>query len=121
MSLIRIVCIIVGTISLILGVVGIFVPLLPTTPFLLLTAYLYLKGSPKWYDRLISQPKLGPYILNYQKNKVIPKRVKITSLTFLWASILFCIFFVVPSLWLKILLLLIAVGVSIHILRLRTK
>lgn len=65
------ICIILGTVSLALGVLGIFLPLLPTTPFLLLTAALYFKGSPRLYQWLLNQKHLGPYIRNFCENKAI--------------------------------------------------
>jgi len=113
--------IILGTISLILGIIGAFLPLLPTTPFLLLTSYLYLKSSPKAYNWLINHKTFGPYILNYQEKKIIPIRAKISSLVLLWLSILGSIFFVVDNLWIKGLLLLIAIGVTIHISSFKSK
>ncbi|MEG2573711.1 MAG: YbaN family protein [Bacteroides sp.] len=108
--------IILGTLSLVLGVVGIFVPLLPTTPFLLLTAALYFKGSPRLYNWLLHQKHLGPYIRNYRENKAIPLKVKVASITLVWLTIGFCVLFVIPLVWVKILLLGVAVGVTWHIL-----
>lgn len=121
MYIVRTLLIILGTISLALGIVGIFVPILPTTPFLLLTAYLYLKSSPSAYNWLISNKHLGPYILNYQVKKIIPRRVKIYTLALMWISIILCILFWVDILWLRILLLAIAVGVTIHILSFKSE
>lgn len=112
--------VILGTASVILGVVGIFIPLLPTTPFLLLAAALYFKGSQKHYERLMSHPVLGPYIRNFRENKAIPLRAKVMSVTILWATILYCILFVTDMLWLRILLLAVAAGVTWHILSFRT-
>ncbi|NDV80957.1 YbaN family protein [Bacteroides sp. 51] len=112
--------IILGSISLALGIIGIFVPLLPTTPFLLLTAALYFKGSPRLYHWLISHKYLGTYIRNFRENKAIPLRAKIISVSLVWITILYCIFFVVDPLWLKILLFCIAAGVSYHILSFKT-
>ena len=60
-----------GTLSLALGILGIFLPLLPTTPFLLLTAALYFKSSPRLYNWLLNQKHLGPYIRNFRENKAI--------------------------------------------------
>lgn len=74
------VCIILGTVSLALGIIGIFLPLLPTTPFLLLTAALYFRGSPRLYQWLLNHKCLGPYIRNFRENKAIPLRAKIISL-----------------------------------------
>ena len=121
MSLLRILMVIVGTISLILGVIGIFVPLLPTTPFLLLTAFLYFRGSRRCYDWLMCQPHLGPYIRNFRENKVIPLKAKIVAVSMLWGSILFCVIFIVPLWWVKIILLVIASGVTFHILSFKSE
>nr|WP_320057768.1 YbaN family protein [uncultured Bacteroides sp.] len=112
--------IIIGTVSLILGIAGIFLPLLPTTPFLLLTAALYFRASPRLYNWLLSQKHLGPYIRNFREEKAIPLRAKIISITLMWATMLYSISFFVPIMWAKILLLLIAIGVTYHILSYRT-
>ncbi|MFI3302459.1 MAG: YbaN family protein [Rikenellaceae bacterium] len=114
--------IILGTISLVLGVVGIVLPLLPTTPFLLLSATLYLHSSPKLYVWLISSKYLGAYIRDYKENRAIPFSSKIVIITILWASLTYCIFWVVSTiLWAQILLSLVGVGVTWHVLTLRTK
>jgi uncharacterized protein len=112
--------IIIGTVSLILGIAGIFLPLLPTTPFLLLTAALYFRASPRLYNWLLSQKHLGPYIRNFREEKAIPLRAKIISITLMWTTMLCSISFFVPIMWAKILLLLIAIGVTYHILSYRT-
>ena len=78
------ICIILGTISLGLGILGIFLPLLPTTPFLLLTAALYFKGSPRLYQWLLNHKYFGTYIRNFRENKAIPLRAKIISLLLMW-------------------------------------
>lgn len=113
-------CILLGTVSLALGIIGIFLPLLPTTPFLLLTAALYFRGSPRLYQWLLSHKHLGPYIRNFRENKAIPLRAKIISLLLMWGTMLYCIFFLVPLLWVKILMFLIAAGVTYHILSFKT-
>ena len=93
---------------------GIFLPLLPTTPFLLLTAALYFKGSPRLYNWLLNHRHFGPYIRNFRENKAIPLRAKIISLVLMWGTMLYCIFFLIPFLWVKILLGLVATGVTCH-------
>lgn len=113
--------IILGTISLILGIIGVFLPLLPTTPFLLLTAFLYFRSSPKAYNWLINNKHLGTYIINYQEKKIIPLKAKILALTLMWLSILNCIIFLIDNIGVNILLLAIAVGVTIHILSFKSK
>lgn len=80
------VCIILGTVSLALGIIGIFLPLLPTTPFLLLTAALYFRGSPRLYQWLLNHKCLGPYIRSFRENKAIPLRAKIISLLLMWGN-----------------------------------
>ena len=121
MPLLRIVYLILGTISLILGIVGIFLPLLPTTPFLLLTAFLYHKSSRKVYERLMAQPVIGKYIRDFRENKLVPVKVKITSIILLWITIPYCIFFVVENLAVRILLGVVMIGVSVHILLFKSK
>lgn len=80
--------IVLGSISLALGILGIFLPLLPTTPFLLLTAALYFKGSPRLYNWLLNHRHFGPYIRNFRENKAIPLRAKIISLVLMWGTML---------------------------------
>ena len=108
------ICIILGTLSLGLGILGIFLPLLPTTPFLLLTAALYFKGSPRLYQWLLNHKYFGTYIRNFRENKAIPLRAKIISLLLMWGTMLYSIFFLIPLVWVKILLFLIAGGVTYH-------
>ena len=116
----KILGVIFGSLFLGLGIVGIFVPLLPTTPFLLLAAALYVRSSPRLYAWLLNQRHLGSYIRNFRENKAIPLRAKVISLVLMWGTMLYCIFFLIPLLWVKILLGLIAAGVTYHILSFKT-
>jgi len=109
-----------GSIFLIVGVVGIFLPLLPTTPFLLVSAAMFFRGSEKLYTKLMEHPYLGTYIAQYRIHKAIPLKAKVISITFLWLTILFSAFFVVPLWWVKILLIGIAIAVTFHILSYKT-
>lgn len=111
---------ILGTLSLALGILGIFLPLLPTTPLLLLAAALYFRSSPRMYEWLLNQKHLGHYIRNFRENKAIPLRAKIVSISLIWITMLYCAFFIVPFLWLKIILVVIAAGVTYHILSFKT-
>jgi len=111
-----------GLISLALGILGIFLPLLPTMPFLLLSAALFAKSSKKLHHWLMNHRIFGKLIKSYSEDKSIPLRVKITTLLMLWLSILFSIFFILNEIWwLQLLLISIAIGVTIHILSLKTK
>ncbi len=109
-----------GTIALALGIIGIFLPLLPTTPFLLLAAALYFRSSRRLYDWLLRHPRLGTYIRNFRENKAIPLRVKIVSVTLLWGTLLYCTLFIARDMWLKAAFLLLATAITIHILRYKT-
>lgn len=109
-----------GSVSLVLGIIGIFVPMLPTTPFLLLTAALYFRSSPRLYAWLMNHPRLGTYIRNFRENKAIPLRVKIISVTLVWGTLLYCAFGIAHEWWLRILFLLLATGITIHILHYKT-
>ncbi len=113
--------IIAGSICVGLGIVGIFLPVLPTTPFLLLAAFCYSRGSSALHQKLLENPILGDYIRNYQEGNGIPLAQKIISISFLWLTIGGSILFVKPALWLSLLLLAIASGVTIHLVRVKTR
>ena len=117
---VKVLLIILGSISLALGVIGIFVPLLPTTPLLLLAAALYFRSSPKLYDWLLNHPRLGTYIRNFREHRAIPLRVKIVSVSLVWLTMGYCIIAVVEPLWLRITLALLATAITIHILSFKT-
>jgi uncharacterized membrane protein YbaN (DUF454 family) len=105
----RILWIILGTISLALGIVGIVVPGLPTTAFLLLTAWFYVRSSDRLYNKLISNRYLGPYILEFQNKKGMTRRTKIQAIGTMWVMItLSCVFFIEP---LTIILIVVGLGV----------
>lgn len=113
--------ILLGGVSLTLGIVGIFVPLLPTTPFLLLTAALWIRSSPQLYDWLLANRYLGEYIRNYRENRAIPLRAKVLSLTLMWGTMLYCVFALLTAWWwAQVALLVVAVGVTWHILSFTT-
>lgn len=110
---------ITGVISVVLGGIGIFLPLLPTTPFLLLSAYCFSKSSKKFHKALLENKVFGKYIRDYQENKGISLKNKIISISVLIISISFSLLRV-SSLHLKIFLCVILILVSIHILKIKT-
>jgi uncharacterized membrane protein YbaN (DUF454 family) len=112
--------VILGTLFLVLGIIGIFIPLLPTTPFLLLAAACYIRGSKKFYDRLIKNKLLGEYIKNYQEGRGVPINVKIISIFFLWITIIFSTLIIISDILIRIILFVIAIGVTIHIITIKT-
>lgn len=120
LPVIRYVYVLLGILSCALGVIGIFVPLLPTTPFLLLSAALFFRSSPRLYNRLLNHPQLGPYIRNFREHKAIPLRVKIISISLVWITILHAVIFLLDHWVLESLLLLLAAGITAYILHFKT-
>ncbi len=116
LNLKKIVFIILGAIFLGLGVVGIFLPVLPTTPFLLLTAYLWAKSSDRLYHWLLINKYFGEYIKRYREGLGIPLKTKILSVSTLWFTIVTSVIFFIPFLAVDILVLVVAVAVTYHIL-----
>lgn len=109
-----------GIVSLGLGILGIFLPVLPTTPLLLLAAALFLRSNRRLYDWLINHPKLGPYILNFMKYKAIPRRIKVLSISMVWITLLSCALFVAGHWALRVMFIGLAIGITVHILSYKT-
>ncbi len=119
--MLRITLIIIGTISTGIGIVGIFLPILPTTPFLLLAAACYVRSSRRFYNWLLSNRFFGVYVKNYLEGKGMPLKVKILVIALLWITIGLLIGFVVEHLVVKIILVVIHIGVTIHIILIRPR
>lgn len=105
MTLLKLFYISAGTLSLCLGLLGIVVPGLPTTPFLLLTAALYLRSSGRLYNWLISNRYTGPYILNYRKNKGLTIKGKAYAIILQWVMIVISVFWGIDNLTVKFIVL----------------
>lgn len=116
----RVFLIVAGSISLGMGILGIFLPVLPTTPLLLLAAACYVRSSDRLYQWLITNKRFGPYILNYREGKGIPLKSKIMGVTLIWISMLFTVIVVIPLVSIKILLLGIAAYFTRFILKQKT-
>ena len=116
----KIVFVIIGTLAFVLGIIGIFLPLLPTTPLLLLAAALYFRSSPQLYDWLLNHPYFGSYIRNFRESRAIPLHAKIVSVSLLWLTMGYCIVAVIDPLWLRIALGVLAAAITIHILSFKT-
>jgi uncharacterized membrane protein YbaN (DUF454 family) len=106
-----------GTLSLTLGIVGIFVPLLPTTCFLLVAAWCYARSSSRLYDRLMRARWIGGYLRRYRDERAIPVHVKIASVVMMWITIGYSVF-VFPNTLIRAALLLTALAVTWHLYRL---
>ncbi len=105
---------------MVLGIIGIIVPILPTTPFLLLAAVCYIRSSQRFYDWLLNNRFLGLYIKNYTQGKGMPLRAKIFTVILLWITIGLSMWFAVQGVVIRVILILVAVGVTIHIVRIKT-
>ena len=117
---IKIIYVILGTITLVLGTLGIFLPLLPTTPFYLLTAWFYMRGSDKLYHKVMNNKYFGSIVRNFQVDKSIPLKAKIFIISMLWCTISLSAFFAVSIWWVRLILFAIAVGVTAHVLSFKT-
>lgn len=111
---------VLGLISLGFAILGVFLPVLPTTPLLLLAAFFFLRGNRRLYDWLMNHPRFGPYISNFLKYKAIPLRVKIIAVTTLWLTLLYCAIFVAGHWAFRLFFILIAAAVTAHILSYKT-
>jgi uncharacterized membrane protein YbaN (DUF454 family) len=106
----------VGWLSVVLGVIGIFLPVMPTTPFLLLAAACFMRSSPKFYGWLVGHPRLGKYLVYYLEGKGIPLKAKIYSIA-LMAISMSVTTYLVPVTAVKVLLPLVGVLVALYIVR----
>ena len=116
MKLVLTIC---GTLSLLLGILGIFLPLLPTTPFLLLASACFARSSTRAHNWLLSHGVFGEYLRNYEAGRGIPARAKVLALVMMWTSLVYAAWRFEP-LWLRLLLLAVGAGVSVYLLRLPT-
>jgi len=118
--LIRYLLIVVGWLSVALGFVGIFLPVLPTTPFLLLAAACFVRTSPGFYQWLVEHPRLGRYLVYYLDGQGMPLKAKFYTLALMWSMLLLTAFVILERPMLHYILPFVGVCVSIYILRLPT-
>ncbi|MFC1912743.1 YbaN family protein [Chloroflexota bacterium] len=116
----RRILVIAGTILTGIGIIGIFVPILPTTPFLLLAAACYLRSSRRFYNWLLGNRFFGIYVKNYLEGKGMPLKLKISVIALLWITVGLLIGFLVEHLAVKIILVVIHIAVTIHIILIKT-
>ncbi len=113
--------IVAGTLCAGLGIVGVFVPILPTTPFLLLAAACYMRSSERFYRWLTNNRIFGAYVRNYIEGRGMPVRIKLLTILLLWLSIGLTIAFGVQNTIVRIVLVCIAIGVTVHIALIRRR
>ena len=109
-----------GGLSLGLGLVGVFLPLLPTTPFVLLAAVCFSYSNHRFYEWIRRAPFFGEFIANYEEKRGVAMPLKIKSIVLVWLSLAVSMF-LIQTLWAYVLLGLIGTGVTIHLLMLKTK
>lgn len=110
---------VLGSVFVGVGIIGILVPLLPTTPFLLLAAYCFNQGSEKMRNWFKNNKLIGSYISNYYEKKGVPLRSKIIGIILLWITIGISIHFI-SIIYIRILLAVILIGVTIYLISLPT-
>ena len=110
-----------GIIFVLIGCVGIAIPVLPTTPFILLAALCFTKGSKKLHTWLINSSIFGKYIDDYIKGRGIPLHAKIISIAFVWTGIGYSIYKMKDVIFGQVVLFLVAMSVSIHIAAIKEK
>lgn len=113
--------ILIGTISLVIGVIGIIVPVLPTTPFVLLSAGCYFRGSSRFHDWLLNHKYFGPIILEYSDGKGMRKKSKINAIILTWIMVLGTTIFVLNSLLMRLIIVGLAIIGTFVILSLKTR
>lgn len=111
---------IIGSISLALGGIGIILPVLPTTPFLLLALACYFRSSQRMTQWILTNKYFGKYIKNYREGKGIPLKTKLFAIVTLWVTIVYSAFFIIPLWIVQIVLFIVAIAVTLHLIRLPT-
>ena len=119
-KLVRSLFFVAGTITLVLGAIGIVLPILPTTPFLLISVACYLKSSEKMAHWMLNNKYFGTYIRNYKEGKGIPMKTKFFAIAVLWITIAISGVILVPILIVQIILFVVATAVTVHLVRLPT-
>ena len=118
--LVRNLLIAVGVVCVGLGFAGVFVPLLPTTPFLLLAAACFIRSSERFYTWLTTNRFVGSYVRNYMEHRATTIATKVASLSMLWICLVCTGVFFIESWSIRALLLVVGVGVTVHLVSLRT-
>ncbi len=116
----RALLVVLGSVFVALGVIGAFLPVLPTTPFLLLAAACYLHSSERLHAWLLGHRFLGSYLRAYQEGRGLSLKARLTTIGVLWVSTLGSVLVAIPGspLWLRGLLIVITVCVTVHVWRL---
>lgn len=110
-----------GFFLLFLAFLGAILPVVPTVPFLLVAAACFYRSSERFYILIMENKYFGQYLKDYKAGSGIPMYIKVASISFLWISTMVSLYFFIPYAWLKMLVLLVTIIVTIHISRTKTK
>ncbi|MFC1486463.1 YbaN family protein [Thermoproteota archaeon] len=119
-KLVRVLFFVTGSIFLALGAIGVALPVLPTTPFLLLALACYCRSSERMTYWMLNNKYFGNYIRNYKEGKGIPLKTKLFAITILWITLVYSAIFIIPILIAQVILFGVAVAVTLHLIRLPT-
>jgi hypothetical protein len=112
---------IVGSVALFFGLIGLVIPVLPTTPLVLLSAWCFYRGSPKFHEWLVNHPRLGPIVDEYAGEDGISRDSKIRALVLMWISVLFTLFFILDGLRLRVFIISLALIGTFFVLKMKTR
>lgn len=109
----RVILVVLGTVFVVTGVIGIFLPILPTTPFMLLAAWCYARSSTRFYNWIMNNKVFGPIIREWRQHRSIPRRAKTTALILMPSTFGVSIIFFVPIFWVQIMLAAMCIGMMV--------
>lgn len=112
---------VLGTFFVALGIAGAVLPVLPTTPFMLLAAACYARASTRFYNWLLNSPTFGPTILEWRRHRSIPWRTKLTAIALMATMLSISIIFFVPGMWLKAALAVFGVLLTVWMYRIPSR
>ena len=104
-----------------LAILGAILPLMPTTPFLIVAAACFYRSSERFYHMIMYNKYFGHYLRDYKSGMGIPLRIKIMALIFTWTSTLVSVFIFIPYLWLEILVVVVNLTITVHMVLVKTK
>ena len=112
--------IVVGTIALVIGAIGLFLPVIPTTPLVILAAACYYRGSERLHAWILRSRWFGGTIKNYQAGRGLTRDTKVRAISMMWAMILISAWFFVSNLFVRVAMIGVAIGVTVYLVRLPT-
>ena len=118
---VRIVLLTLGSLALFLGILGVFLPGLPTTPLILVAATCYARGSEKFYRRLLANPTFGPLIVEWRRHRSIPYRIKLIAIAMMSLTICASIWTLSAIPWLQGMLAFIGLAVAVMLWRIPSR